>query len=150
MCSSVGLCNNIVCGCWVCWGVAAREREREREREVERAQKAVPSEWFAELAPIYYSLSPFKVKLSPKSNQGFISDWIWVKPLCKSITTRKDALWRPFRSFLSGQANFQWGAGALLRLHQNFEAHETLLVVSPGPLYMNTSIKCIVCEHRVS
>ena len=34
------------------------------------------------------------MKLSPKSNQGFICDWIWVKPSCKSIITTKEALLR--------------------------------------------------------
>ena len=34
------------------------------------------------------------MKLSPKSNQGFICVWIWVKPLCKSIITTKEALLR--------------------------------------------------------
>ena len=40
------------------------------------------------------SLFVFKVKLSPKSKQSFICDWIWVKPSSKSINTTKDALLR--------------------------------------------------------
>ena len=36
----------------------------------------------------------FKVKLSPKSNQGFIYDWIWVKPSCEFIITTKEELLR--------------------------------------------------------
>ena len=35
-----------------------------------------------------------KLKLSPKSNLGFICECIWVKPLCKSIITTKEALLR--------------------------------------------------------
>ena len=35
-----------------------------------------------------------KVKVSPKSNRGFICNWIGVKPLCKSIITMKEALLR--------------------------------------------------------
>ena len=33
-----------------------------------------------------------EVKLSPKSNQGFICDWICVKPLCKCIILTKEEL----------------------------------------------------------
>ena len=39
-------------------------------------------------------LFKIKVKLSPKSNQGFICYWIWVKPSCKNIITTKEALLR--------------------------------------------------------
>ena len=35
-----------------------------------------------------------KANLSPKSNQDFFWDWIWVKPLCKSIIATKEALLR--------------------------------------------------------
>ena len=56
-----------------------------------------------------------KAKLSPKSNQGFICDWIWVKPLCKSIITTKEALLRITVVSVVGKLIFQWGAGAFLR-----------------------------------
>ena len=45
-----------------------------------------------------------KVKLSPKSNPGFICECIGVKPSCKSIITMKEAL---YQSFVFGLANFQ-------------------------------------------
>ena len=35
-----------------------------------------------------------KVKISPESSLGFICDWIWVKPSCKSIIMMKEALLR--------------------------------------------------------
>ena len=36
----------------------------------------------------------FEVKLSPRSNWGFICECIWVKPSCKSIFTMQEALLR--------------------------------------------------------
>ena len=42
----------------------------------------------------FKDISSFKAKLSPKSNQSFIWDWIWVKPSCESIITAKEALLR--------------------------------------------------------
>ena len=48
----------------------------------------------------------FKVKLSPKSNQGFICEWISVKPWCKSIITTKEALLRITVVSFSGKLNF--------------------------------------------
>ena len=33
-----------------------------------------------------------KLKLSPKRNQGFICDWVRVKPSCKSVIATKEAL----------------------------------------------------------
>ena len=54
---------------------------------------------------IVYSLH-FKVKLSPKSNQGIICDWIWVKPLCKCIITMKEALFRFTIVLFSGKLIF--------------------------------------------
>ena len=42
-----------------------------------------------------------KVKLLSKSNQGFIFDWIWVKPLCKCIITAKGVLLRFRRSTIT-------------------------------------------------
>ena len=50
-----------------------------------------------------------KIKLSPKSNQGFFSECIQVKPLCKSIITMKGTF-KIYRSFIFRQANFQWSA----------------------------------------
>ena len=39
-------------------------------------------------------ITPFKVKLSPKSDLGFICECICVKPLCKSMITTKEAFLR--------------------------------------------------------
>ena len=47
-----------------------------------------------------------KVKLSPKYNLGFCQ-CIWVKPLCKSIITTKEALSSAIFLF-SAQTHFQW------------------------------------------
>ena len=47
-----------------------------------------------------------KVKLLPKSNQGFICDWICVKPLCKSIIMTKEALLRFTVVLFSGKLIF--------------------------------------------
>ena len=41
-----------------------------------------------------------------KSNQGFIYDWIWVKPLCKSIIAMKEALLRFTIVLFSGKLIF--------------------------------------------
>ena len=49
---------------------------------------------------------PLKVKMSPKSNQGFICDWIWVKPSCKCIITKKEALLRFIVVSFSGKLIF--------------------------------------------
>ena len=34
---------------------------------------------------LMFIIRHLKVKLSPESNRGFICNWIWVKPSCKSI-----------------------------------------------------------------
>ena len=53
-------------------------------------------------------VSSSEVKLSPKCNLGFFCELLWVKPSCKSIITRKEALLRlTVFSFLA-QAHFQW------------------------------------------
>ena len=46
------------------------------------------------------------MKLSQKSNQGFICDWIWVKHLCKRIITTKEALFRFNVVLFSGKLIF--------------------------------------------
>ena len=62
-------------------------------------------------------------KLSPKSNRGFICDWIRVKPLCKSIIMKKEALLRfTIVSFLrpplpKSLVWSDWSALAGLRFH---------------------------------
>ena len=51
-----------------------------------------------------------------KSNQCFMCECIWVKPLCKSIITTKKGTFKIYRSFVFGQANFQWSATGTLTL----------------------------------
>ena len=52
-------------------------------------------------------LISFKVKLSPKCNLGSICECIWVKPSCKSIITKKEALFKISHSFVfSGELIF--------------------------------------------
>ena len=70
----------------------------------------------------------FKVKLSPKCNLGFVCECIWVKPSGKSIITTKEAF---------------------LKHKEDSTRHETLLVVSPASLHMNTSTENIVCVHSL-
>ena len=47
-----------------------------------------------------------KVKLSPKCNLAFIYEYIWIKPLCKSIITTKEALLRFTMVSFSGKLIF--------------------------------------------
>ena len=61
----------------------------------------------ATFALVQHNALAFKVKLSPKSNLGCICECIWVKPLCKSIITKKKGT---YRSFVFGQANFKRSA----------------------------------------
>ena len=69
------------------------------------------------------------VKLSPKSNWGFICNWIWVKPSCKCIITTKEALLRFRVVSFSGKLIFN--GGATDTTGTGLTQHETLLVVSP-------------------
>ena len=80
-----------------------------------------------------------RVKLSPKSNIGFICECIRVKPSCKSIITTKEALLRFTIILFPGKLIFNGVLGQ----------HETLLIVSPGSLHINMSIENIVCVHSV-
>ena len=45
-------------------------------------------------------------RLSPKSNRGFICDWLWIKPSCKSTITMKEALLRFTVVLFSGKQIF--------------------------------------------
>ena len=56
-----------------------------REWWMEEIQEAELHQLFDVLVHI------LKVKLSPKSNLGFICECVWVKPSCKSIVTMKEA-----------------------------------------------------------
>ena len=52
-----------------------------------------------------------KVKLSPKSDSGFLCNLIWVKPLCKSIITMKETLSRFTVILFLGKLIFNGGQG---------------------------------------
>ena len=104
------------------------------------------------LSQVYLkTTSLLKVKLSPKSRRGFIWDWIWVKPLCKSIITIRDTF-KIYHSFVFGQANFQFSMRfqivifrTLRRLNATWNFARSITRVSTH----EHSIENIVCVRRV-
>ena len=68
--------------------ITKMENSKERRRGAEKIRAKKRQALQADAAKCV------KVKLKPKSNRGFNCDWIWVKPLCKSIITMKEALLR--------------------------------------------------------
>ena len=65
----------------------------------------------------------------------------------------KEAVLRLIIFLFSAQTHFEWESLAskllILKHYESSTQRVTLLVVSPGSLYMNTSIENIVCVHRV-
>ena len=62
--------------------------------------------WKSRLRNISKVVTVIKVKLSPKSNRGFICGCIWVKLSCKSVTITKEALLRFTIVSFSGKLMF--------------------------------------------
>ena len=64
--------------------------------------------WICKREPHSWICINFKVKLSPKCNWDFFYECIWVKPSCKSIIIKKEALLRFTVFSFSAQIHFQW------------------------------------------
>ena len=86
-----------------------------------------------------------------KGKLGSFGEFTQVRRSFKSIITMKEALLRFTVCSFSGQTHFQWSARGTTMIASKLLSTqcETLLIVSPGSLHMNTNIKSIVCEYRV-
>ena len=88
------------------------KKKKTKKTKRRRKKKKKKKEYTPEVRLENKSHLLLKAKLSPKSNQGFICDWILVKPLCKSIMTKRwndeRGTFKIYHIFVFGQANFQW------------------------------------------